>query len=146
MPTTDISANRGIVAFIKDWLARESLRGSMAELDGHERERILVDCGLSQSEFDRFMETPFVSEDLLSPMMRSAGLHPSELASSEPALMRDLERVCTLCISRKRCRRDLADGRAATTYREFCPNAPTFDDIAAGQTALAKRAQADARP
>ena len=43
--------------------------------------------------------------------------------------LRDLQRVCTFCDSKRRCRNELDDGDAASTYAGFCPNAVTLKGL-----------------
>lgn len=131
MPTMNFAVNEAIVASIRNWLDRTNLRRSMAGMDGHDREQVLAECGLSRSDLDRLARMPLFSEDLLSPLMRTIGLDPEEIGATEPALMRDLQRVCMACHNRRRCRRSVKHGHAAALYRTFCPNAPAFDGIAA---------------
>jgi hypothetical protein len=38
-------------------------------------------------------------------------------------MMRDMQRLCTACSQKRRCKRELAAGTAATNYPGFCPNA-----------------------
>ena len=47
----------------------------------------------------------------------------------DPAVVRDLQRTCLLCDHKSRCRRELAEGSAAQHFRDFCPNAYTFDAL-----------------
>jgi hypothetical protein len=44
-------------------------------------------------------------------------------------VLRDMERVCTLCIRKAECHRHLAAGRAAEHYRSYCPNATTIEQL-----------------
>jgi hypothetical protein len=64
----------------------------------------------------------------LQPRMAAAlGLDPEDPVLQEAAMARDLKRLCIACASKRRCRRELAAGTAGEHYREFCPNAYTFD-------------------
>jgi hypothetical protein len=40
--------------------------------------------------------------------------------------LRDMERVCALCLHKRRCNEDLAAGTSREHYQEYCPNAPTI--------------------
>ena len=74
-----------------------------------------------------------VRRSLLARRMAALDLDPYELALSDPALFRHLQRQCTLCESRKSCLQDLAhDYRGAAwrdrrEWREYCPNASALD-------------------
>jgi hypothetical protein len=41
-------------------------------------------------------------------------------------VLRDMERVCTLCSHKRRCIEDIAVGTSPEHYLEYCPNAPTI--------------------
>ena len=44
-------------------------------------------------------------------------------------MLRDMERVCSLCNHKRQCDRDLAAGTAAAHYEEYCGNADTIDGL-----------------
>ena len=41
-------------------------------------------------------------------------------------VLRDMERVCALCLHKRQCIEDLAAGTSPEHYQEYCPNAPTI--------------------
>ena len=41
-------------------------------------------------------------------------------------VLRDMERVCALCLHKRRCIEDLAARTSPGHYQEYCPNAPTI--------------------
>jgi hypothetical protein len=49
------------------------------------------------------------------------------LRRAKPALLRDMERVCSFCTRRRQCHQELAAGTAATNYVEYCENADKID-------------------
>ena len=71
--------------------------------------------------------------NLLSRRMVALGLDPYELTLSDPAVVRHLQRQCTLCKSREGCLLDLAHEckgaawRDRRKWREYCPNASALD-------------------
>jgi hypothetical protein len=71
--------------------------------------------------------------NLLARRMMALDLDPYELTLSDPALVRHLQRQCTLCKSGKSCLQDLAQeckGAAwqdRKKWQEYCPNASTLD-------------------
>jgi hypothetical protein len=71
--------------------------------------------------------------NLLERRMAALKLEPKVLAREEPDLFRGLQRLCTGCLSPRRCARDLMQelGRDPTeessgAWREYCPNASTL--------------------
>jgi hypothetical protein len=79
-------------------------------------------------------------DDLLRRRMLSLELDPYELALSDPALLRHLQRCCSLCESREDCASDLA--RASTDqpwqgrddWRDYCENALVLEMLMALQS------------
>ena len=63
-------------------------------------------------------------------MMAALGLDPKAVSRAEPALFRDMQRVCTMCDSKKRCGRDLDRGTAAANYQAYCANTASLDALA----------------
>jgi hypothetical protein len=70
-----------------------------------EIERMARDIRMSASEFRAAASRGPKSADLLMRRMAALDLDPNEVGRIEPAAFRDLQRVCTLCNSRRRCAR-----------------------------------------
>jgi hypothetical protein len=71
------------------------------------------------------------SADLLSRRMRQIRLDAAKIVRVEPQVVRDLERVCTLCASKRRCIRDLAKGQSDSSWQAYCPNTMTLRALGA---------------
>ena len=54
---------------------------------------------------------------------------PQALVKSDPAIMRDRQRICIFCSQKRRCQHELAERTAGENFREFCPNAYTLDAL-----------------
>ena len=67
--------------------------------------------------------------DELPQMLQALGIDLEGLARTEPLVLRDMERVCSLCNHKRQCDRDLAAGTAAAHYEEYCGNADTIDGL-----------------
>lgn len=61
-------------------------------------------------------------------MLTAMGIYETALRA-QPALLRDMERVCSLCTQKRQCHEELAAGTAATNYVEYCGNADTIDTL-----------------
>jgi hypothetical protein len=59
------------------------------------------------------------------------GWGSAKIVQVEPQVVRDLERVCTLCTSKRRCSRDFAKGRSASSWQAYCPNTMTLRALTA---------------
>lgn len=90
-----------------------------------EVERIAHDIGLTATDLRKLERTG--ADPLLLPRMLAAlKIDAAELERTEPAAFRDLQRVCALCDSKRRCASELAAGDAPKTFESFCPNALTL--------------------
>lgn len=91
--------------------------------------QIARDLGASPAELREFVRKGPGAADLLQKMLIALKVDPVSLTSSELGVMRDLQRLCTMCAEKKRCAHELADGTAAEHFHEFCPNAQTLDAL-----------------
>ena len=69
------------------------------------------------------------SADLLSRRLAELQLDERAIASSEPAVLRDLQRVCGQCPEDRLCARDLKRDQEAGQRRELSPNVATLDAL-----------------
>src|SRR5436190_2983077 len=67
--------------------------------------------------------------DELPRLLRALGVNPDKLASQDPGMMRDLQRICVTCGHKGQCQHDLAKGTAASHYRDYCPNAISLNAL-----------------
>jgi hypothetical protein len=91
-----------------------------------EIERMARDIRMSASEFRAAASRGPKSADLLMRRMAALDLDPNEVGRIEPAAFRDLQRVCTLCNSRRRCARDVARNAPTSAWDRYCPNSDTL--------------------
>jgi len=99
------------------------------DLDTCEMEvkRLASDLGISATELRRLTaEGPEAARELHD---RLAALHLVQEASAEPFIMRDLERVCSHCVAKRRCNSDLERG-AISIDDDHCPNHRTLIALA----------------
>jgi len=86
------------------------------------------------------------ADDLLRRRMLALGLDPYEMALSDPALLRHLQRCCGLCDSREGCASDLARASAGQAWpgrddwRDYCENTLALEML------LALRSRSKAAP
>ena len=71
--------------------------------------------------------------------MVALDLDPAEVAQVGPQTSRDLQRVCSLCESKRRCVRDLTHDSAAPVWQDYCPNAQTLHGIGRAALGVAAR-------
>ena len=101
----------------------------MQRFDRQEIESIARELNLSPAELGALALMPASSLESLNKRLSQAGLSEVRLAASQPEVLRDLRRVCSLCTSRARCARDLKRERRATPPK-YCPNEQTLQALA----------------
>jgi hypothetical protein len=114
------------------WRGQRQRRAAMNELEGCGREidEIARDIGISAADLRRLAASTPGGVDLLRERMAARRLDPETVARLEPNVMRDLERVCALCGSKRQCERDLAVDAHDSRWRAYCPNVQTLDALA----------------
>ena len=122
-----------VLGAIAGWINRyRHLHGTTDEL-GHctqdEVRQIAKDLGVSVNDLRGVAEKGPGAADVLQKLLLALSVDPNALAKSDPATMRDLQRVCVVCDRKGRCQEELAAGTAAEHFREFCPNAYTLDAL-----------------
>lgn len=90
---------------------------------------IAKDMGVSAEELGKIAGKGHHAADLVQKMLIALNVDPAAIAKTEPAVMRDLQRLCMNCVDKKRCGRALEKGAAAAHFHEFCPNALTLDAL-----------------
>jgi hypothetical protein len=128
-----------VVQWWRNW-ART--RRTMAYFDccgPSEVERIARDVGISRQDICTLAGKWPGSADSLLQRMKEVKLDPAEIVRIEPQVLRDLERVCTLCASKRKCQHDLARNPSDRRWREYCPNAMTLAALTAERAAGGER-------
>jgi hypothetical protein len=119
------SATKAISQWWRDWTRRGSALELKCCAEG-EVERMAKDIGVSASELRRLAALGPDSADLLLRRMTALDLDRNEVSRTEPRTFQDLQRVCTMCNSHRRCKRDLARDSADPAWQDYCPNAATL--------------------
>jgi hypothetical protein len=91
--------------------------------------QIAKDLRLEVSELRSLAAKGPGAADTLQKMLVALSVDPKVLAESDPALMRDMQRLCIMCGQKGRCQHELARGTAAENFHEFCPNAYNLDAL-----------------
>jgi hypothetical protein len=116
---------------IRQWWrnSRGAIPGALQRYGKYEVERMAHDLCMSGSDFCEIAEHGPDSADLLVRRMRVLDLDSNEVAATEPSTFRDLQRLCTLCESHRKCMRDLARDPAARSWEDYCPNAAMLKEL-----------------
>lgn len=113
---------------IASWLRPETPTArEWSTLTVEDRFRMAADIGVSEPELANAVYRGGDSRELRAVLTRNAN---RGLAACSLGVLRDMQRVCSLCVERARCREWLArsfDNTAA--YPPFCPNADTLASL-----------------
>jgi len=132
-PVKADSAFNLIFGAFRGWLRNRKLisqcRQRLDACDKHEIARIARDVGLSSNELREMAEHGPDAAKLMLERMAVLHLDAAALAKSEPSTMRDMQRLCSICASKKRCQLDLILIPNDPAWRHYCPNVGTLDAV-----------------
>lgn len=115
------------------WRSWRGNQAGVAEIRkcGPEQLQVLArDIGTSRNDLQALAGKWPDSSDLLTRRMAALNMDFSELRSSQPAVARDMQRVCAICATRPQCEHDLDRKPADCSWRSYCPNTATLDALA----------------
>ena len=112
-----------------NWLKHRRELSEIRQMDRTDFDRIAGDLRISTGDLDRLVHRGPHAADELPQLLKALGIDKARLAETEPLLLRDMERVCSLCSQKRQCDRDLAAGTSAEHYEEYCLNAPTIEGL-----------------
>lgn len=130
MPVSSVERKHGsIVERILGWWQNWTSTSSSPELaccaEG-EVTRIASDMGMSASELRALARQGPDAAGLLPQRMAVLGLDPNVVAQAEPGTLQDLQRICSICESKRQCARDLAHTPNDPDWEDYCPNVATL--------------------
>jgi hypothetical protein len=133
--STHTNDHPGLARQLADWWRGWTRRRrTMAQLDccgSSEVARMAHDVGVSSEELCVLAGKWPDTTDLLLRRMAETKLDPTEVTKVEPQVIRDLQRVCTLCASKRKCEHDLATNPSDPVWQDYCPNATTLQALIA---------------
>ena len=112
-----------------DWLKHRRELSEIRQMDRSDFDRIASELQVSPGELDTLIRRGPHAADELPKLLKALGIDPTGLARTEPLVLRDMERVCSLCHHKRECDRDLVAGTSADHYEGYCLNAPTIDAL-----------------
>ena len=118
-----------VVDIFGEWLKHRRELREMREMDAANFGRIASELRMSSADLEALVRQGPHAADELPNMLAALGVDQEDLARTEPLVLRDMERVCSLCNHKRQCDRDLAAGTAAGHYQEYCGNADTIDGL-----------------
>jgi hypothetical protein len=118
-----------VIELFGDWLKQRRELNELTEYaaDPGELERVARELNVTPVDLKMLVRRGSKSTNELPYMLTALGNDQTALSRAEPALLRDMERVCSFCAHKRQCREELAGGTAATNYVEYCENSDTID-------------------
>jgi hypothetical protein len=124
-----------ILDAVANWVRKHrgaaGLRDQWAQWEPEEIARTAHDIGVSPDELIRLAKKGPHAAERLPRLLCAVGVDPWTLSRDDPAMMRDMQRLCTACSHKSRCEREIAAGTAAHNYRSFCPNTASLETLLA---------------
>jgi hypothetical protein len=111
---------------VQNWVSGFLRRAELDRLSKFEISRIAGDARASIGELYELSSRGPEAAALLPRRMRVLGLHEATIAHDEPATLHDMQRLCSLCASHRRCERDLGRDPGDSIWWTYCPNASNF--------------------
>ncbi len=115
------------------WARYRQRRAAVAELQGLgsvELERMVQDAGLTFGDVLELAKQSGDSASLLYRRLEQAGI---DFRVMDPAVLRDMQRCCTLCDSKSQCSHELEDKPKAASWPQYCPNRLTIEALGAAK-------------
>ena len=112
----------GIKHWWRNWSGANSRLPELMCCGEDELERMAHDLGMPVSQFRRIAGYGPDAAALLFQRMAALNLGSDDVLTTAPGTLRDLQRVCTLCASHRKCARDLGRNPADSKWEDYCPN------------------------
>lgn len=122
-----------------DWRESRETFAGLESCGPSEVARMAHDLSLTTSELRVLAGRGSGSASLLYRRMENLGLDRDALARRDPKTLRDLQKECSLCNSKARCRNDLARGAYGSAWPAYCPNAQTLSTLVGAGSSRARK-------
>lgn len=116
----------GVVSWWHHWRETDNDVAELEHYNRGEAARVAREMSLTVAELHSLVSRGADAADLLYRRMADLGLRRSEVTRSEPAVMRDLQKNCSLCESKAQCRYDFARNADPQAWHAYCPNDSTI--------------------
>ncbi|MBK3661813.1 hypothetical protein JJE66_11195 [Bradyrhizobium diazoefficiens] len=118
-----------LIESFANWLKHRRELSELRQLDRSDFDRIANDLRIAPDDLEELVRHGKHSADELPKMLEQLGISTERLGQAQPLLLRDMERVCSLCSHKAQCDRDLAHGTAVENYHGYCGNASTLESL-----------------
>lgn len=111
------------------WVKHRRELNEIRQMNRADFDLIARDLKVSSDELEALVAAGAHSADEMPQLLKALGIDVADLKRVEPMLVRDMQRVCSLCQDKAHCHGELAEGTASKHYRDYCPNSPTIDAL-----------------
>jgi hypothetical protein len=120
-----------VIDMFSNWLKQRRELNELMEYAAEfgELEPVARELNVAPADLERLVRRGPQSANELPHMLTALDIDEGALLRAEPALLRDMERVCSFCMHKRQCQQELEAGSAATHYVEYCENADTIDTL-----------------
>ena len=120
-----------VIGLFGDWLKQRRELIELMECDAEfgGLEPVARELNVTPADLERLVRQGSQGTNELPYTLTALGIDETALRRAEPALLRDMERVCSFCTHKRQCHQELAAGTAATNYVEYCENSDTIDTL-----------------
>jgi hypothetical protein len=122
-----LELRRLIARVVKSFWGKKAAIDELFGCDASEMTRVAQDLGISAADLRALANRDKTAADLLYRRLESLRRDP---ASVDPAVMRDLQRCCSTCVSKQLCAHELEDAPKGAKWPTYCPNDDTIAAIA----------------
>jgi hypothetical protein len=112
--------------WLRNWRSKRARWTELASCGRDEAERIAHDLNLTAPDLCALTSKDSDAADLLPRRISALHMDATEIVRTEPQVMRDLQRLCTLCESKGHCAHDLDQGVTTAEWKRYCPNVTTL--------------------
>ena len=129
MSSTQIETAPSLLKRLAQWwrdLAAAPLRTAVGDV---EATRIAVDAGVTLPELEAVRHKGAAAAYPMYRRLASLGLDEKQIAREEPAVLNDLQRVCSVCVDKRTCLHELKADPGGKHWQDYCPNMPTFEAL-----------------
>jgi uncharacterized protein YjiS (DUF1127 family) len=126
---------RRIANWWRNWTERQATLTALKCMGSDDVGRLAHDVGLTGADLKILAGRWPDSAELLSRRLAVLKFDENVLVRCEPKVMRDLQRVCSLCGDKPRCQHHLAVAPFDEAWRDYCPNAQTLEALDAERSA-----------
>lgn len=126
LPTTPL--NR-LKCWFSNMLAARATLSELSSAGDEEIGRIAHDFNMSVSELRALAQKGPQAAALLEERLAQLGLEPVDSPNLDPALARDLQRICSMCDAQRQCSHELEAHDTSDHWKRYCPNSQTLEAL-----------------